>query len=233
MGLLNDISKEVDEIFKTRWENRKGTVIPNPEDVQLGNDAVTIEGTVLYADLADSTQLVKNFKGWFAAEIYKAYLTSACRLIRDNGGEITAFDGDRVMAAFIGGSKNTSAAKTALQINYVVREIINPKLKAAYPNDNYTISQTVGIDTGELFIARTGIRGSNDLVWVGQAANYAAKLSALREGNYATFITSDVFTNLHESLKYGGNSKQLMWEKRTWTQQNQEVYRSSWKWKPD
>jgi class 3 adenylate cyclase len=50
----------------------------------------------------------QNFKDWFAAEIYKSYLISACRIIRDNGGEITAFDGDRVMAVFIGNMKNTN-----------------------------------------------------------------------------------------------------------------------------
>ena len=33
----------------------------------------------------------------------------------------------------------------------------------------------LGIDTSKLFVARTGIRKSNDLVWVGRAANYAAK----------------------------------------------------------
>ena len=38
--------------------------------------------------------------------------------------------------------------------------------------------QSVGIDTSELFVARTGIRRANDLVWVGRAANHAAKLSA-------------------------------------------------------
>jgi hypothetical protein len=35
----------------------------------------------------------------------------------------TAFDGDRVMAVFIGDSKNTSAVKAALQINYVTKHL--------------------------------------------------------------------------------------------------------------
>src|SRR3989442_9814444 len=137
-----------------------------------------MEGTVLYADIADSTGLVNNFKAWFAAEIYKAYLVGACRIIRNNGGEVTAFDGDRVMAVFIGGYKNSSAAKTALNINSFVGEL-NALIKESYPKTAYVLRQSVGIDTSNLFVARTWIRNSNDLDWVGRAANYAAKLCAL------------------------------------------------------
>ncbi len=232
MGLLTDITKEVEEIFKTKWESRDGTKVPETEDVKLGNDAVALDATVLYADLAGSTQLVMGFKDWFAAEIYKSYLISACRIIRANGGEITAFDGDRVMAVYIGTAKNTSAAASALELNYVVQYVLNPKLKAAYPADNYTIRQCVGIDTGKLFIARTGLRGSNDLVWVGRAANYAAKLCALREGDYSSYITADVFDMLNESRKYGGNPKQSMWEQCQWRDQAITIYRTNWWWRP-
>lgn len=233
MAILEEIQEEVKEILKTNWERRDGNVVPEPDDVQLGNDAVCLDGTVLYADLADSTALVKGFKDHFAAEVYKAYLVSACRLIRLNEGVITAFDGDRVMAVFIGNFKNSSAAKTALMINYVVREVINKLIKEQYPKTEFQMQQAVGIDTSKLFIARTGIRGSNDLVWVGRAANYAAKLCALREGSYASYITEDVFNALSDTSKNGGNPKQCMWEKVTWTSQGINVYRSSWHWKPD
>ncbi len=233
MALLEEIQEEVKEIFQTKWERRDGNAVPEPDDVQLGNDAVCFDGTVLYADLADSTALVKGFKDYFAAEVYKAYLVSACRLIRLNDGVITAFDGDRVMAVFIGDLKNSSAAKTALMINYVVKEVINKSIKEQYPKTEFQMQQVVGIDTGKLFIARTGIRGSNDLVWVGRAANFAAKLCALREGSYTSFITEDVFNALSDTSKNGGNPKRCMWEKVLWTSQGINVYRSSWHWKID
>ena len=127
MSFTQDLANEVDEIFKTQWNERNGNVVPEAENVQLGNDAVRLDGTVLYADLADSTSLVKALPAWYAAEVYKSYLVCACRIIRKNGGEITAFDGDRVMGVYLGEYKNTSAAKTALQLNHVVQEIINPK----------------------------------------------------------------------------------------------------------
>jgi len=232
MTSLNDITKEIQEIFETKWERRDGQKVPDAEDVQLGNDAVILEGTVLYADLADSTALVKGYKDWFAAEVYKTYLVSACRIIRNNNGVITAFDGDRVMAVFIGDNKNTSAARCALQINYIVQKILNEKLKETYPNSSYQIHQAVGIDSSDLFVARTGLRGSNDLVWVGRAANYAAKLCSLREGFYSSYITELVYNSLKDDVKYGGDSKKNMWEKVMWNAQGIAVYRSSWLWEP-
>ena len=100
-----------------------------------------------------------------AAKIYKTYLHCAAKIIQSEGGVITSYDGDRIMAVYIGGSKNTSAANSALKINYTVTKIINPILKECYPNTHYLVKQIVGIDTSNLFVVRTGIRGSNDLVW--------------------------------------------------------------------
>jgi class 3 adenylate cyclase len=225
-----EILKEIKAIFGKTWNTREGRQVPEPENIVLGNEAVTLSGTVLYADMTDSTALVNGYRPWFAAEVYKAYLVGACRVIRNQGGDITAFDGDRVMAVFLGEFKNTSAAKAGLQINYLVGKI-NEILRMAYPTTAFTLRQTVGIDTSDLFVARTGIRNANDLVWVGRAANYAAKLSAINEAGYPTFITEDVFTKLNEGARYGGQEKQLMWEKRTWTERQMQVYRSSWWWR--
>lgn len=230
MALKDDLNSEVIAIFKTQWATRAGQQVPEPEDITLGNAAVELDATVLYADLAESTQLVNNHTSPFAAEIYKSYLICASRIIRSEGGTITAFDGDRVMGVFIGDSKNTSAVRAALKINYAVTQIINPALKSLYPKTSYEVRQAVGVDTSSLFIARTGIRGSNDLVWVGRAANYAAKLCSLREDSYASWITEDVYNNLHESAKIT-NGKH-MWEKRHWTARSIDVYRSSWHWTP-
>ncbi len=224
-----DILIEVNTILKSEWQTRQGRKVPDADDVRLGNEAITLEGTVLYADMADSTGLVNNFKDWFAAEVYKAYLIAACRIIRNNGGEITAFDGDRVMAVFIGDRKNTSGVKAALQINFMVIKI-NEVLKTSYPNTAYQLCQTVGIDTSPLFATRTGIRNANDLVWVGRAANYAAKLCTLGDTNYPTYITESVFSKLADEAKYGGTPRCIMWEKQIWNELGIVVYRSNWRW---
>jgi class 3 adenylate cyclase len=230
MGLKEDLKVEVAKIFRDPWTGRDGEKVPEPADLKLGNDAVKLDGTVLYADMADSTGLVDKYKAPFAAEVYKAYLTCAAQIVKAEGGSITAYDGDRIMAVFIGGSKNTTAARTGLKINWAVHHIINPAIKNQYPNETYKVAHTVGIDTSSLFIARVGVRNDNDLVWVGRAANYAAKLTAISETN-KIFITEDVFSMLHEDSKYGGNPKRLMWTQTYWEQMGYKtIYSSTWWW---
>ena len=229
MSLVDDYTEAVEKIFRDTWTTRNGQKVPESEDLGLGNDAVKLDGTVLYADLDESTNLVDSYNPEFAAEIYKTYLSCAAKIIRAEGGEITSYDGDRIMAVYIGDSKNTAAARSALKINYTVTEIINPTLKKCYPKANYQVKQVVGIDTSDLFVARTGIRGSNDLVWVGRAANYAAKLCSL-PSNYASGLTASVYNNMDESVKHSNDGRSI-WEAFTWNDMNRmTIYRSTWWW---
>jgi class 3 adenylate cyclase len=230
MTTIKEIVAVAKDIFETKWEIRDGRKVPDTVDLKLGNDGLKLAGTILYSDMADSTALVDGFRPEFAAEMYKTYLMSACHVIRNNGGEITAFDGDRVMAVFLGDYKNTSAAKAALQIYGCVQEL-NVAIKQAYPKTVYTLRHSVGVDTSDLLVARTGIRDSNDLVWVGRAANLAAKLCSLGDATYPSHITEAVFNKLHDEAKHGGNPRKQMWEKRMWTERGMVLYRSSWNWK--
>jgi hypothetical protein len=113
MALKEEVEEAVGEIIREGWTNRDGRVVPVPDDLGLGNDAVNLNATVLYADMADSTDLVDNYKPKFAAEIYKAYLVSTAKIVKDHGGSITAYDGDRIMGVFIGDYKNGSAREFA------------------------------------------------------------------------------------------------------------------------
>lgn len=210
MTLKDEIAAYAKKTHDDVWERREGRKVPESEDVRAGTDAVTLDGTVLYADLADSTGMVKSKKDWFAAEVYKNYLYAACRIIKANEGVVTAFDGDRVMGVFLGDSKNTNACKTALQLNWVVKNVLQPAKDAKYTQDTFTYKQRVGIDASPLFIAKTGIRNSNDLVWVGHAANNAAKMAALHS-NYPSYITESIFNRIHKSAKTSKDGRD-MWQ---------------------
>lgn len=232
MALNDDLQKEVAATFRAVWERRDGTVVPADDSLKLGNDAVELDATVLYSDLADSTELVDSQIPAFAAEVYKTFLHCAAKIIRQEGGTITAYDGDRIMAVYLGTAKNTSAARTALKINHAVANIINPAIRSQYASETYFLKHVVGIDSSKLFVARTGVRGANDLVWVGRAANYAAKLAALPDA-YQTYITAEVHNSLNDQLKTWTDGRP-MWEAVRWDNfDNRIIYRSNWWWNVD
>ncbi len=58
MALEDDLRIDVARFFSEQWTTRKGQKVPDSSDLQLANDAVTLNATVLYADMTDSTHLV-------------------------------------------------------------------------------------------------------------------------------------------------------------------------------
>lgn len=231
MGLSDELNHHAAETFRLRWDTRSGRVVPTPADLKLSNEAIHFErATVLYADLSGSTDMVDSV-GWDrAAEIYKSYLYCAAKIIKAQGGVITSYDGDRVMGVFIGDTQTTPAARCALMINWAVQTIINPALNKQYADNKILVSQVVGIDTSEIRAARTGVRGDNDIVWVGRAANYAAKLTEIKQSE-RTWVTEAAYNHMSDEAKYGGTNKTLMWKKFTWTEHDKSIiYGSTWRW---
>ena len=232
MGMKNDLSAEVTTTLAGVWEEEKTTSVPSPDNLRLNtNHAKNLEAaTVLYADLDGSTNMVDGYSWMFSAEVYKIYLRCASQIIRGEGGTITAYDGDRVMAIFVGGLKNTSAVRAALKINYAVEKIIRPAIKNQYPNTNFLLEHVIGIDNSSLRAARIGVKGDNDIVWVGRAANHAAKLCNLSEK--PLWITKAVYDSMKDEVKFSKGTD--MWVKRLWTQMdNAEIYCSTYRWAID
>lgn len=228
MGMKADLDAEVSKIYKDAWTRRNGQKVPEDIDLTQGNDAVDLEAAILYSDLSASTKLVDNYDDAFAAENYKTFLRCASKIIRSEGGEIRSFDGDRVMGIFIGTGKNSAAAKCWLKINWAVKNIIQPKMKLQYPNTKYVMEHVTGIDSTKVLATKAGIRSSSDLVWIGKAANHAAKLCTIKE-TYATWITDKVYDNLAESSKFSSGTN--MWTPRVWTTQgNRKIYCSNYSW---
>lgn len=231
MGIAEDLNAEVNKIIREAWHMSEGRVVPESEDLALGNNGISLEIACIYADVAESTALVKSMKPEFAAEIYKCYLNCACRIIRHQGGAITAFDGDRVMGVFVGNSRNTAAVRASLAISHAVSKIINPALQDYYKEklSGYVLKHGVGVDSGKTLVARAGIRGANDLVWVGKCANRAAKLSAIRSNDACIWISEAVYNAMDNTVKFSGSDN--MWRERVWADQdNIRIYCTNYFW---
>lgn len=227
---MQEILGDASQFMTSKWSIRDGQKIPDTEDLRLSTDAVRIEGAVLYADLKQSTELVRRMDAEQAARYYKMFLSSACDVLRNNDGKITSFDGDRVMAVFYGNKKCSDAAKAALQLHATVLKI--NELIGSKTTSSYRISYAAGIDVSELFVIKTGIKNSNYLAWIGEAANNAAKLSEIRDREGPTFITHRLFERLNDNSKYKNADLKdvVMWEEMNLLVQGQKVYKSSFSW---
>lgn len=215
-------------IMGNRWKVKDARLVPSADRLALNdNEASEIDGTVLYADMNGSTKMVRSYKNWFAAEMYKIYLRTVSEVLRANNGVITAFDGDRVMAVFMGDAKNTSAVKSGMQIVFAVNKL-NDLIARTYRDVTYRIKHSIGIDTGKLFAVRAGVHGSNDVVWVGEPANLAAKLTTLDDVDYPIWITKLVYDAMHDSVRHSKGKN--MWSEVDELQFGRSVYKTNWWW---
>lgn len=232
MATAKDIENDIQSTLDQTWEIRDGQVVPNTNDVALSGGGVRLKATILYADLADSTELAM-WDRRVTARICKAYLAASSRLIRHHGGHVRSFDGDRVMGIFVGKYMNTSATKCALRINWMFSKVLRPRFEAKYKalrDGSFHLAQGTGIDVSDVLVVRSGIRNNNDLIWIGRAPNVAAKLSSIREPGYSSYISAEVFNVLADEAKFS-KDRRNMWESRIWNNGPiRNIYRSNWSW---
>ena len=120
------------------------------------------------------------------------------------------------MGVFIGNSKNTDATNCARKIDWTVTNVINPRAKRHFKNisdNSIDIKHCVGVDTGESRAVRAGIRANNDLIWIGKAPSFAAKLSDIRDYPNEVYISARVHNRLPDDAKKPGG--QNIWTAKT------------------
>jgi class 3 adenylate cyclase len=235
MALADDLRAAVQATFSQPWntelwDTRPGQVLPETDDLQPANHAVELDGTVLCAEIANSTELVEDHSREFAAELYRAYLYCASRAIDAHGGQVAAYGGHRLVGVFIGPRRNTHAAIAALTINGCVRTIINPGFLESHGGCAYQIQHVLGIDTGALLAARTGVRCANDLVWVGRAVTCAGRLAQLPHDRPLR-ITEPVYKRLTAEAKVDDDGRDI-WERDASSVPELVHYRSAWMIEP-
>ncbi len=227
MALLDDLKNKINAYSTEKYEIEATTIVPSTDYSRLtfGNKGLTSEFAFLFVDIRQSSQLHDVYGFKTAAKIYQSFHEINVRVITANQGTIRAFDGDRAMGVFAGDFKNSNAVMAALQIQWAIRDILNPILGT-------TIKCGGGIDYGTTLITKVG-RGRNsenqDLVWIGKASNHASHLA--NEANNSIIISTESYNKLHDSRKiYDGRE---MWIVKTITLKNGtkvNCYESVWGW---
>lgn len=214
MTIKDELTKKIYEFAIDSWGDIPNAyILPTIADLSFGNAGEHLDVTVLYADISESTAMVDELSDIRAAEYYKSFLHCASQLVKQNSGEVQAYDGDRVMALYVGDKQADNAVKTAFQINSAVAEIINPTFELIYGSNHRKLQFTVGIDSGTVLAIKVGVRAVGELAWIGGAANYAAKLNSFEglDHDFPIRITSSTFDKLTSNYLVGADGL-LMWD---------------------
>ena len=214
MAIKSELTTKVEEFAVEQWgKTPNAYVLPTTDDLTFGNTGERLNVTALYADISASTEMVDKLSSTHAAEYYKAFLHCASQLVKKNNGEIQAYDGDRIMAMYVGENQADDAVGTALELHYAVSEIINPIFERVYQEDHRKLLFTVGIDSGQALAIKVGVRALGEIAWIGGAANYAAKLNSFKglDHTYPIRVTQQTMAKMTANTIKSANGSNI-WE---------------------
>lgn len=181
-----------------------------------------VNATALFVDIRDSSKLIDAHNRPALAKIYRSFISEVIAIMNGNKNcKFINIDGDCVSGVY---ETNTNNIHEAYEDAYTISsliDILNCKLKKKKITE---INIGIGMDYGRLLLIKAGFSGSklNEVAWMGDALNTAAKLcnKANKEYSYEILVSSVIYENLKEKSKtffkripnencYGGNTIRL------------------------
>lgn len=162
------------------------------------NNGYYVQCSSMFVDIRKSTELTSKYKRPTLARLYRTFISEVVAVINGNINCSEIFiQGDCVWAVFNTPYKSDidSVFSTSAQVSSII-DTINCKFKKKGIDP---INIGIGIDYGRALMIKAGYSGSsiNDIVWMGEVVNNAAKLARFgnREWNDREIMCSSVFYN--------------------------------------
>lgn len=200
--ILREINVDVKNILNIQIETSQTRDVPSDEDpgVTFGIDrkmkAKQIETAVLFIDIRRSTLLNQVHKQEAMARLYAAFVSSMITAAEYYGGAVRNIIGDRIMVVFPTNLASSKALQTAWMMNAISVDFIDHHFSG---NE---IKCGIGVDFGKMMSIKVGVpkmgkerSAHKNLVWVGNTANVASKLTdiANKDGNPSILISNEAF----------------------------------------
>jgi class 3 adenylate cyclase len=207
--LKNFIKMTMDRSSRISKVIPNARAMPSLESINIGSSK-RMTAAILFFDFKDFTSITSKILPEDTLAILNATTTVVMRIVKEWGGVVEKHTGDGVMA-IIGTSRKAhseiakDAVEVAMTIKYVMKNDVMPYLfKEGYP----VLSFRIGIDMGEVLIARIGYNNNSFLTAVGSPANRAAKLESLAMDNKVVLgdnLAKNLHIALHPYLKLGND----------------------------
>ena len=186
--------------------------MPDIANVPIGS-AKRMTAAILFFDLENFTTIASKLTNETVLYMLNIIIPEIMQIVRRWNGEVEKNTGDGLMAIFGTETRNDfliarDTIEAAMTIRYIVLNDIHPKLIA---ENLQPINFRIGIDMAELLISRIGIKNTNFLTVVGDAANRASQLQSIAESN-GICIGKNIYNNLSQPLhKFCREGKHNEW----------------------
>jgi class 3 adenylate cyclase/tetratricopeptide (TPR) repeat protein len=154
--------------------------------------------TVVFADLAGSTELAQRHDPEQLRQLLSAFFEEMSQQIRSFGGTVEKYAGDAIMAVFGVPRVHEDDAERAVRAALAMRESLvqlNPLFEQEY---GARLELRVGIATGEVVAATDDRR---EMLVTGETANLAARLQSAGSGIVVSEATHRLLARLLDSRR--------------------------------
>ena len=178
--LITELHRRVNALFHQYLSPDVADVLlAHPDRAELGGEAVEV--TVMFADLGGFTMFSERTPPHDVVEMLNASFAAAVPIIFDEGGTITQFAGDAIMAIYNAPVRQPDhalrAARAALAMQTAVK---------ALPGAGQRPTFRIGLNSGPALVGNIGSAQIRNFTAIGDTTNTAARLQTfVRPGGVA------------------------------------------------
>lgn len=187
-------------------------------DISAGGSTSEVDGmwlgeakrfklAIMHVDMNNFRGITRDMENIDKLRLLNIYLSEFSALVRDYGGFIEKYVGDGISALFGAGKDGTGAVLDAVECAMTMRAETEHAMgdylrEVGLPK--FTCS--VGMDYGNIWVARVGVKGANQLTLVGNEVSLAKNLEVIAKDGQ--ILVGDCFySKLCE--KYRGYCRRL------------------------
>ncbi len=218
MATDKEAFEKIKQYLNETYTQEDTRVVPKRTDLTFGNTTKKIgHAVVVYVDMRKSRKILSDASTFWSVKIHRAFLLALTHCVEYRDGHMRSFNGDGIMAFFVGENAASKAVRAAMETKGFVLEM-NKLLEAANKNP---LDFGIGIAQGDIMVAKSGKAGDDftkqDLIWVGLPVYLAVELSALGENPNNIWISHHVRSTIGKQdylavVYTDATKKTSMWE---------------------
>ena len=124
MATHREVLDQINVIINEVYTNVETTSVPKKEDLTFWNTTKTIKhAKVMFIDMRRSRDLLLDWTTLRSVKTHKAFLRAISHCIWDRDGHIRSFNGDGLLAFFVGEEAWPKSVRAAMDIAWFVTKI--------------------------------------------------------------------------------------------------------------
>ena len=187
--LENEIFIEIGEKLRTDFDIKKMKKIPNDFKLEKDEWVQVDEVVCVYFDLSSSTKILKDYGDKISVKIFDSYIQSATRIFKNFECSYLDIQGDGGFALFSGDRYIQRAMVSAITLKTLLSRSyagnLNDLVKKMKSKIN--LCSKIGAHIGKILAKKSGIRGENEILWLGGLVSVASKICGLKRENAELF----------------------------------------------